>query len=110
MKVRVNTWLKISEKIGISGVILMLVSLLFAQSKHPAAFFGLAASWFFCAISFIMNGYSGAKHEKMFMKPGWYVTRKSRGYKMFNIDIIVQFGAASLFLYLTYWFFAKALG
>lgn len=109
MKVRVNTWLRISDKIGIAGIILMLASALIAPSKHPAALFGLAAAWVLAAASFILNGYLGLKHGKMHMIPGRLISRKSRGDRWFNFDITVFFGAAIFFLVLAYWYIKKAL-
>jgi len=109
MKWRTKTWLKVSDGFGIAGLVLLIASSLFVPRTHPEAFFGVSAAFVLVAIAFTLNGYLGVKYGKMHMKPGRLITRKSRGDKMFNMDIVVQFGGAILFLVVAYWFLTKAL-
>jgi hypothetical protein len=107
MSIRLKTALTVHSVLGVTGLVLLLASLLFTRSSYQMTC--IAFAFGILGIAFFLNGYLGTRYGKMHMQIGSVISRSSRGEKMFKMDIVVQFIAAILSLSIAFGLLHKML-
>jgi hypothetical protein len=104
---RTKVGLRAHAILGITGCVLLPMAWLFSQHSHRMAC--TAVAFGISGVAFALNGYLGVTRSKMHMRIPDVVSRRSRGEKMFKMDIATQFAGAVLCFAVASWFLLRAL-